>query len=129
MSSERSDLWLSTQERLSLKENRVKEELDQASDKLEKTIKTVATFSLVAGAVFFVSYKVYQRTSGKKTEKAKKKLKEKAREVNAAIAPRPGFKQILMERVALMLVQVIGTQFGVYLSRKLEDDQEKEVED
>lgn len=129
MKSERSDLWLRKKLHLSQREKLAKDELEETSSQFERTVKQVAIVSLVTGVVFFAGYKIYKsinRSENTSSRDQKKDVVEKLKPKIPFTPPRPPFKQVLMERVALMAVQIIGTQLGVFLSRKLEQNEEKE---
>ena len=130
MRSERSDLWLRKKLSLSQKERIAKSELEETSERFERTVKRAVIISLVTGGAFLIGYKIYKSLNSPKespVEEKKKKLGESANSKSEpALMARTPFWQVLMERVALMAVQVIGTQLGVYLSRKLEEPEKKE---
>lgn len=117
--SERSAIWLKKRSFLDHREERVKNELSEASHTLETGVKKILMSTAAVGASLTVGYIIYKAFS-----KPKKKPRVETIEVSnkpdiikMKTRSRFSLKNLIVERIALALVQFIGAQIAILLSK------------
>lgn len=125
--SERSAKWLKKRSFLDQREAEVKSELSEASESLEAGVKRVATITAAIGATVVTGYVLYKIFSKpKKKSEPEIIIKEGTSgspDVKRIRNPQKfSFKNALIERLSLILIQAIGAQLAVLLSKYRTDE-------
>lgn len=124
--SERSAKWLKKRSYLDQREAEVKSELSEASESLEAGVKRVATITAAIGATVVTGYVLYKIFSKPKKKPEPEILKERVSGNPDVKGVRNlqkfSFKNALIERLSLILIQAIGTQLAILLSKYRPDE-------
>lgn len=126
--NERSQTWRKKKNELKLQEDQVKEELENVSNNLENKVKTILKISLITGGVFLAGYGLYKILSSR-DEAAEPPIENRVEQKPPEVKVKsPGFslKSMLLERLAIVAVNFIGTQLTMMLTRKPGDAGDKD---
>lgn len=119
--SERSAKWLKKRSFLDQREAVIKNELSEASETLEAGVKKVLIATVVVGAAFTTGYILFRAFRPKKSKKEPAALPQQDVAVsNTAMRAqsRPSsLKHALIEKITMYVVQIIGTQVALFLSK------------
>lgn len=127
MSTKRSKAWTRQRTKLDSKEQRVKKDLESASTDFESQVKRVAIISLVSGVTVLGAYGLY-RAFSHKDEKIEEPLKKtKSTPVAKEVPVKRGgfFKNLIMERAAVIALNFIGAQLSLFLAKKFGSNEEE----
>lgn len=131
--SKRSKAWTSQRSKLDSKEVRIKRDLEEASNDFEGQVKRIAIISLVSGVAVLGAYGLYKAFS----DKPKVPSKTEPDAVKASVNPKEtkvnrggfSFRNLVMERVAMIALNFIGAQLTLLLSKRFGNEEDEDTED
>ena len=124
--NKRSNIWKKRHTKLRSKEDALKNELELVSTDLENKTKSILKIAAISTGVLVLGYGIYKMASSSKdkeeeiTETDDRQYQPKKVVVKEA----SGFnlKNLVIERLAILLIQQIGKRLGNAISDKISDE-------
>ncbi|WP_421872788.1 hypothetical protein [Marinoscillum sp.] len=134
MSKNRSKAWTKHRSKLDLKEDHLKKELEDVSNDFEDQVKRIATISLISGVAVLGAYGLYKLLSqnnakSTKTEAQSAPIQKTAPQEVKIKKSGFSFKNLLLERVAVIALKFIGAQLTTLLTRRFGLEESEEEQD
>jgi hypothetical protein len=91
--------------KLAIREKKIREELDHASDKFEANAKKVLTIAAISGVTLLVSYGIFRWVSSGKEKLQPQKIIKTAAKKSSFRLP-----SVLVERLSVFLIKIVSDQ-------------------